>query len=290
MYGFLRLVRKGPGQKAYYHEKFLRGHASLISKMRRNDYAVHNVRKTFDPDTEPDFNSLPWLHEFGPHGINRTEHSSAVVRDQTAPKLHAELIPQRADVAVAPLPFHALTGFVYGNEVLNHAALSAFMRDAFSPYLHLSANPLPLEARSGQLTALQPAPIAIPGSLERAPLAVPGSLEPAPLSVPGSLLSMGLAPQDIVSAPPSIKGARQALGDTVVFREATTSSSSLVTDSERLRYQAMSKVEAAPGMDTRASSTKRRRKTGPKVENSVKSTTSFNEGKAMIPYPSKCVV
>jgi hypothetical protein len=196
--------------------------------------------------------------------------------DQTTP-----MLSQRADVTVAPVPFHALTGFSNGNEMLNHAALSAFMRDALSPY-HVSANLLPLYARSGQLKALQPEPVPV----ERAPLALPGTLEPTPLSVPGSLLS-GLASKDTLSVPPRINRAMQALGDPVVFREVTTSSSSLTTDSESL---AAIKEEGVPELVTRALPTKRRRKTASKVLNSVKSTTSLNEGKAMIPYPSKFFV
>jgi HSF-type DNA-binding len=62
MYGFLRLTGRGPDKNAYYHNFFLRGKPELSILIPRQQVTLAGharERRTFDPDTEPDFYGMP---------------------------------------------------------------------------------------------------------------------------------------------------------------------------------------------------------------------------------------
>jgi len=58
LYGFRR-IGTGPDRSAYYSEWFLRGRPVLTSRMRRVRVNGNGRRIASDPDTEPDFYSMP---------------------------------------------------------------------------------------------------------------------------------------------------------------------------------------------------------------------------------------
>lgn len=55
LYGFIRLTRKGKDFGAYYHQRFLRGHAELSGSIQRTPVKGTWIQKLPSPDTEPDF-------------------------------------------------------------------------------------------------------------------------------------------------------------------------------------------------------------------------------------------
>lgn len=63
LYGFKRITR-GPDTGGYYHEKFLRGRPGLCVNMQRTRIKG-SPKKAEDPDSEPDFYSLPQLPDWG---------------------------------------------------------------------------------------------------------------------------------------------------------------------------------------------------------------------------------
>jgi hypothetical protein len=58
LYGFLRITQ-GRDEGAYYHELFLRGRYFLVNRMRRQKVKGTKVKLSTNPDTEPDFYSMP---------------------------------------------------------------------------------------------------------------------------------------------------------------------------------------------------------------------------------------
>lgn len=62
VYGFERLTRDGPDQRAYYHEAFLRGRPLLSSrKMVRRRVKGTGHKPCSNPDAEPDFSTMPFV-------------------------------------------------------------------------------------------------------------------------------------------------------------------------------------------------------------------------------------
>jgi HSF-type DNA-binding len=58
IYGFLRQTRDDDG---YYHELFLRARPGMAAILPRESQGRYAVRQTFDPASEPDFYTMPWL-------------------------------------------------------------------------------------------------------------------------------------------------------------------------------------------------------------------------------------
>jgi HSF-type DNA-binding len=56
IYGFFRLIGD-----VYYHELFLRGRPAMATLIPRSLSGRHSVRRKYDPDTEPDFDTMVWL-------------------------------------------------------------------------------------------------------------------------------------------------------------------------------------------------------------------------------------
>lgn len=63
LYEFRRISR-GKDKGAYYHPKFLRGNLSLANSLRRKRVNGREKRCASDPETEPDFYSMPPLEHF----------------------------------------------------------------------------------------------------------------------------------------------------------------------------------------------------------------------------------
>jgi HSF-type DNA-binding len=68
LYGFLRLNCSGHDKNGYYHGLFLRGRPQMATLIPRKVGTRPNVKYTYDPDTAPDFYSMPWLPE-AVHGL-----------------------------------------------------------------------------------------------------------------------------------------------------------------------------------------------------------------------------
>lgn len=62
LYGFTRIT-SGLDVGAYYHEYFLRGNPSLTMNIRRIKVKGNKIRAASSPQDEPDFYSMPPLHE-----------------------------------------------------------------------------------------------------------------------------------------------------------------------------------------------------------------------------------
>lgn len=61
VYGFEKITRDGPDQRAYYHEAFLRGRPELNSrKMVRRRIKGTGHKPCSNPDAEPDFATMPF--------------------------------------------------------------------------------------------------------------------------------------------------------------------------------------------------------------------------------------
>lgn len=63
LYGFRRITR-GPDTGAYFHELFLRGRSGLVVNMQRTRIKG-TPKQPDDPDSEPDFYSMPMLPAVG---------------------------------------------------------------------------------------------------------------------------------------------------------------------------------------------------------------------------------
>ena len=62
LYGFRRITT-GKDKGGYYHELFLRGRTLLALKMQRTKVKGTGARKPSQPDTEPDFYAMPFVHD-----------------------------------------------------------------------------------------------------------------------------------------------------------------------------------------------------------------------------------
>lgn len=66
VYGFEKLTRDGPDQRAYYHEAFLRGRPELTSRrMVRRRVKGTGHKPCSNPHAEPDFTTMPFVSERG---------------------------------------------------------------------------------------------------------------------------------------------------------------------------------------------------------------------------------
>jgi len=64
LYGFKRMTKPGSQDKgAYYHELFLRGKPGLCRRMRRQRVKGTGCKPLPDPDSEPDFYTMPGCYE-----------------------------------------------------------------------------------------------------------------------------------------------------------------------------------------------------------------------------------
>jgi len=83
LYGFRRLT-KGDDRGCYYHELFLRGKAFLCQYIKRTRIKGTGVKVKLDPNTEPDFYSLP------PVGSGKNTERTNISNSKDALKIEVE--------------------------------------------------------------------------------------------------------------------------------------------------------------------------------------------------------
>lgn len=96
LYGFNRLT-KGPDRGSYYHELFLRGKPFLCRGINRIKIKGTGARMASNPDTEPDFYSMPASGVSSPVSVSKGNHGGSS-SSLTMPSLPSFLLNDTASV------------------------------------------------------------------------------------------------------------------------------------------------------------------------------------------------
>jgi HSF-type DNA-binding len=175
LYNFRRLNgQRNEQQKAYYHCLFLRGRPDLATLMPRNRLSSHSARKTYDPESEPDFESLrplPVPPKRPTRAIGPGPHRNATLT------LGAVLSHQPLQ-----LPIDVLSSIHVPTMTFNTATMSTNMRESGNPPTSLRAGahfqPSQVYSAPQQLNQLAPStlPVTAPAAPPTQPLCMDSRL------------------------------------------------------------------------------------------------------------------